>query len=87
MSDDDKKIIKLAERDDRASTWSVEDMLNQAKEVVKEEPQYKKALLILLDDEEGNYRTRPLCAGIARTSEVIMLLEIEKLRQMRDIDP
>ena len=84
MSDDkDLKIVKLSDHDDRSITWPVADMLDDAKEVIKENPQYKKALLILLDDEGRNYTTRPLCAGIGSTSEVVALLDIEKTRQKK----
>lgn len=80
------KVVKLAERDDRASTWAVGDMLESAKKIIEDEPGYaKKAVLILLDDEGRQYVTRTLIAGIGKTTETLALLEIEKLKQMRDM--
>ncbi len=79
-------IIRLSDYNNLSTSWSVLDMLDHAKKVVEEEPQYKKALLILLD-EDGRYETRPLCAGIGKTSELIALLDIEKSRQQKEIDP
>lgn len=83
---DDLKLVKLSDHDDRATTWKVADMLESAKKAIAEEPKWgKKAMLILLDDE-GNYHTRTMCAGIGKNSEVIALLEIERHRQMREMD-
>jgi hypothetical protein len=83
---DDKKIIKLSDHDDRSSTWSIPDMLDYAKKVVEEEPEFKKAIVILLDDK-GRHYTRDIAAGFCKTSEVIALLDIEKARQRRVVDP
>lgn len=80
------KIIKLADHDDRAITASVSDVINMTKDVIDENSQYKKALIILLDDEGDAYNTKLLCAGIGRATEVISLLEVEKQRQLRDLD-
>jgi hypothetical protein len=78
-------LIKLSDKTDRAVDWSVEDMLDAAKEIVREEPEFnRKAVLILLDDKDG-YNTRALCAGIGKASEVIALLEIENDRQKKSL--
>ncbi len=86
MMDEDKKIIKLTEHDNRSSTWSIPDMLEHAKKVFEEDPSFKKAIVILLDDD-GRYYTRDICAGFLKTTEVVALLDVEKDRQLRVITP
>ena len=80
------KLIKLADKDERASTWAVDDMLDCAKELIKEKPEFsKKAIIVFLDEENRQYATRILCAGIGKTSEIVALLEIEKMNQLKEL--
>lgn len=87
MDDKDKlKVVKMSDHDERASTWSVNDLLKDAIEVAKKNPQYKKALVLFLDEENSSYITRIFCAGIGKTSDVAKLLDIAHYRELRDMD-
>jgi len=71
------KVIKLSEVSCNCMHWSPIDMLKEAQEIAKEEPRYKKALVIFLDDD-GKYERRSLYSYFPKTTEVIALLEVVK---------
>ena len=80
------EIIKLADKDDRASTWTVEDMLKKALEGIREDPQYsKKAIILFLDEEDQGYNIRTMAAGFTKTSEIVCLLDVEKTEQKKEM--
>ena len=60
--------------------------LTDAKIVAAENPQYKKALVLFLDEEDGGYRIRNLCAGIGKVSEVVTLLDVAHDRELKAMD-
>ena len=80
------KIITLSDHNSSAGTWSVKDMLERSLEITKEHPEYKKAVVLFLDDNNNVYDTRMMCAGINENKDVISLLEIEKYRQWNNLD-
>lgn len=76
------KIIKIADKNDSAGAWSVEDMLKDALKVIKEEPRWsKKAIVLFLDESDDEYGIRTLVAGIPKTTGVINLLDIAHGRE------
>ena len=85
-------ITKISDHNGLSSSWSVKDMLERALTLIEDEPQYsKKAVLLCLDndgtnDDGGeNYRIRTLSAGFVKTSEIVVLLDVEKSEQKRDM--
>ena len=43
---DKPKIIKMSDRDDRATMWGVKDMLEDAMKAISDEPQWGKKAII-----------------------------------------
>lgn len=77
----EEKIINISKKDDRSITINTEDMLRNAIQGVRQEPQWnKKALLIFLDEKEG-YVSRTMCAGFPNHSEIISLLQLTIIEQ------
>ena len=83
---DNKKVVKLCDRDDRAHTWSVKDSLEYAIKEIEKEPQFnKKAILLFLDDTENDYNIRQITAGISKTSECVTILDVAKVDSLKDM--
>lgn len=55
---------------------SVEDMLADAERWACEHPEYKKAVVLLLRDDDGKYDVRFQCSNM-RMSEMVALLKIK----------
>jgi hypothetical protein len=84
---DKPKIVKMSDHDDRAITWGVKNMLEDAIKAISEEPKWsKKAIVIFLDDSSDNYHIRTMCAGISKTSEVITLLDVAHYRELKSVN-
>ena len=82
------KVIKLCEKDDRASSWTVKDALEMAlKEIEKESELGKQAIILLLDDSEDRYNIRQITAGIGKSSECLALLDVAKEDVMKALRP
>jgi len=71
-------IIKLIDHNENSKSWSVVDMLEDAIHDEGEAPS-DKALLILLDDREGQYDVGYYKAGLSATG-AIALAEVFKAR-------
>lgn len=72
------KVLKMASHTDDGTKWSVEDMINHALEQHKtKHPNIKKAIVILLDDNDGSYDTAFYQSGM-KMSEMTAALEVVK---------
>lgn len=78
MTDKVVRIIDKADVPD-ARMWSVGDMLKDAATWGEENKEYRKAVVIFLDDTEGGYGTFYFQSGM-RISEIVSLLRILGIR-------
>lgn len=76
-----EKIIKIADYNRSAQSWTVENMLqNLLEEPIS--PEYKKAVVIFLDNEKPKYNTLCAVAGLTR-EEIVTLLQVVQLKYVR----
>lgn len=70
-------VVSLVERRDDGRLWTVSDMLQKAVNDLPNLSNYNKAILLLLDDRNGNYSTKFYQAGMVK-SQIVALLEVCK---------
>lgn len=70
-------VVSLAERRGDGRLWTVTDMLQEAVNDLPKLSNYNKAILLLLDDRNGNYNTKFYQAGMVK-SQIVALLEVCK---------
>lgn len=84
----DKPVLKLVEYNQDCRSISVLETLKNAVRDLEECPEennFSKAIVIFLNDRDGDdYRTSYAAAGMKR-SEIIALLEVTKLQFMRGL--
>lgn len=74
-------VTSIGDKDNRADTCSVKDMLHNAIQGVEQESQWnKKAILLLLDEKDG-YNIRTMCAGFSHHPEIISCLQLTIIEQ------
>lgn len=73
------KVVKLVDYNEMSSSRVVQDALEDAIEIVKEEGQ-KVVLILLLDNEDDNYGITEVSAGIDRNTDAVALLDITKTK-------
>lgn len=70
-------VVSLAERNDDGRLWTVADMVHEVSKDLPKLEAYNKAILLLLDDRNGNYNTKFYQAGMVK-SQIVALLEVSK---------
>jgi hypothetical protein len=74
-------VINIGDKDDKATSCSVKDMLHNAIQGIEQESRWnKKAILLFLDEKDG-YNIRTMCAGFPRHPEMISLLQLTIIEQ------
>ena len=74
------KITHIGDKQNYASFYKITEVLKDCLSDVEKNPeQYNKMLILLLNDQDDNYRIQPYSAKFVHNTEVVALLQIAQV--------